>query len=258
MRLSSFFFAPLLLLVSIGAAAQSTPNPDFYYGSVIESFHKRDPQMVHFSLLYKGHASEDLDVILVRGGRNRDGWPSPKTVAYFEGGDLLGIFLVNRAQPSLAYELTIDDDINDGYEAVVKVERAEPGEVTILGGSASRKYAYSAASKQLLWKRDFASDGLKRLTTKDGSFVIWDTIRRLGRDRREPTVVAVTPSAEGFRPLADTASLPAGPQGGTDRRATRRRLCLLGSNRAGHGQHSGTARSMRRERRATVIPPTPV
>lgn len=212
MRLSSFLLGPLFVCGSIGAVAQSTPNPDFYYGSVIEAFHKHDPQMVHFSLLYKGQASEELDVILVRGGRFRESWKAVTTVPYFERGDHLGVFLVNRAQPSRAYEITIDHDINEGYEAEVKVERAEPGEVTILGGSASRKYAYSAASKQLLWKRDFASDGLKKLTAKDGSFVIWDSIRRLGRDRREPTIVAVAPSAEGFRPIADTASPPAGTQ----------------------------------------------
>lgn len=192
--------------------AQSNVNPDFYYGSVIESFRKHDPGMVHFSLLYKGQASEELDVILVRGGRNRDGWPSVTTVPYFEGGDLLGIFLVNRAQPSLAYELIIDDDINDGYEAEVKVERAVPGEVTISGGSANRKYAYSATSKRLLWKRDFVADGLRQLTPKGDSFVIWGSMRRLGRDRRERTVVAVTPSPEGFRPFADTASLATGVQ----------------------------------------------
>ncbi|MDA0207605.1 MAG: hypothetical protein O2795_19995 [Acidobacteria bacterium] len=200
----------LALLASSVAIAQNTPNPDFYYGSVIESFHKHDPQMVHFSLLYKGQASDELDVILVRGGRFRDGWRSPKTVAYFDGGDLLGVFLVNRTQPSLAYELTIDGGINQGYEAHVEVERATPGEVTIFGGSASRrKYAYDPGSKQLLWQRDFAADGLRQLTAKDGSFVIWGSIRQLGRGPGTPTVVAVAPAADGFRPLADTGSLPA-------------------------------------------------
>ena len=62
MRLSSYLLAPLSLFVAMGAAAQSTPNPDFYYGSVIEAFRKHDPQMVHFSLLYKGQAGEELRV----------------------------------------------------------------------------------------------------------------------------------------------------------------------------------------------------
>jgi hypothetical protein len=194
--------------------AQSTPNPDFYYGSVIESFRKHDPTMVHFSLLYKGQASEELDVILVRGGRLRDGWNAPRTVRYFERGDRLGVFLVNRAQPSLAYELTNDDDINDGYEAEVEVERAAPGELTIfLRGNygvatSRRKYAYSPTSKRLLWKRDFAAVGLQHLTAANGSFVTWGSIRQLGRDRQEPTAVAVAPSVEGYRPFADVASLP--------------------------------------------------
>jgi hypothetical protein len=33
----------LALLTSSVAIAQNAPNPDFYYGSVIEAFHKHDP-----------------------------------------------------------------------------------------------------------------------------------------------------------------------------------------------------------------------
>lgn len=251
MRLSSFLLTPLLLL-PIGASAQSTPNPDFYYGSVIESFHKHDPQMVHFSLLYKGQASEELDVILVRGGRYRD-WAALKSLAFFESGDLLGVFLVNRATPSLAYELTVDNDINEGYEADVEVERATPGEATIfLRGNygiatSRRKYAYDAASKELRWKRDFAAAGLRQLTTTEGSFAISGAIRQLRLDRHETTIVAVVPSTEGFHPYTDSASLQTGAQpestteelGGDsscaihtepvlDNTAARQVLCLVG------------------------------
>jgi hypothetical protein len=80
--------------------AQSNVNPDFYYGSVIESFRKRDPQMVHFSLLYKGQASEELDVILVRGGRIAKTRPY-STIRTFSAGDLVGLFLVSRSDPAL-------------------------------------------------------------------------------------------------------------------------------------------------------------
>ena len=192
----------LALFASAVAGAQTTPNPDFYYGSVIESFRKHDPQMVHFSLIYRGEAGEGLDVILVRGGNpNRPSWREPHSITEIFQGDLLGVFLVSRADPALAYELSIEDDI----WAQVVVERDEPGEITIrpfndygIAGM-RRKYFYQTSSKQLVAKRDFWPNGLERAHSSNGHVILWGGFPDL--TRRNPTgpTLAVAPEGDGFR-----------------------------------------------------------
>ena len=201
MRLASFLFGPLLLLLPIDAAAQSTPNPDFYYGSVIESFRKHDPQMVHFSLLYKGQASDELDVILVRGGRRTGGW----TLSFPElmAGDLLGLFLVSKADPALAYELAIEGELA-GY---IAIERDEPGEITIRPSNdygisgMRRKYFYGISRKQLIAKRDFWPYGLDQAAIKDGQPTLWGRFPFPILSSSTEVSLAVVPDGEGFRQI---------------------------------------------------------
>jgi hypothetical protein len=203
----------LLLAAPIGAPAQSTPNPDFYYGSVIESFRKHDPQMVHFSLIYRGEAGEGLDVILVRGGRPNDGW-TPAHPALFEG-DLLGVFLVSKADPAVAYELTIENDLA-GY---VAVERSEPGEITIRPfnhygiSRIRRKYFYRSSSKQLVAKRDFWPKGLEHAHSSNGRVILWGGFPDLRLSHPTGPTLALAPERDGFRqvdPPLDISSFHSG------------------------------------------------
>lgn len=197
--------------------AQTTPNPDFYYGSVIESFRKHDPQMVHFSLLYKGRASEELDVILVRGGR--PGWPTTPlgTVRTLSAGDLVGLFLVSRSDPSLAYEIVVDATFCARCADELIVDSASLGSVIIHGvgdygmSSPRRKYAYDARSKRLLYQTDLGG-GLPFLALENGQPVFWGQVWP-GRERRDPAgTVAFTPEASDFRQVDSAYRAPVYPQ----------------------------------------------
>ena len=215
MRLSSFLPAPLLFFLSLGAAAQSALNPDFNYGSVIESFRKHDPTMVHFSLLYRGQASEELDVILVRGGRT--GWPQPLgTVRTFAAGDLVGLFLVSRSNPSLAYELVVEAYCARCAEELI-VDHASNGSIVMHGvgdygmSTPRRKYVYDARSKRLLYRTDLGG-GLPYLTLENEQPVFWGQVWP-GRDRREPAgTVAFTPEASAFRQVRSDYPVPGFPR----------------------------------------------
>ncbi len=201
MRLPAPLFAPLFLAVSIVAVAQSTPNPDFYYGSVIESFRKHDPTMVHFSLLYKGQANEELDVILVRGGSSRHAWSYDASISELREGDLLGLFLVSRSEPALAYELTIESDLANA----IKVERDVPGEITIRTFSdygyavKRRKYFYQTSSKQLLARQDFWPMGLEQAHSSNGQVILWGGFPDPSGSEPTGPTLAVAPEGDGFR-----------------------------------------------------------
>lgn len=183
------------------AFAQSNVNPDFYYGSVIEAFRKHDPQMVHFSLLYKGQASEELDVILVRGGSPRLTWRDAPSISELREGDLLGVFLVSSSDPALAYQLTIESDLANA----VKVERDVPGEITIRTFSdyghagIRRKYFYQASNKQLIAKQDFWPMGLEHAHSSNGQVILWGGFSDLSGSEPTGPTLAVAPEGDGFR-----------------------------------------------------------
>lgn len=219
------------VLAGTDVRAQTTPNPGFDYGAVIEAFQQRNPQMVHFSLLYRGEASENLDIIVVRGGRPDNARRPRSRIDYFIEGDLLGLFLVERSNPARAYTITIDGEINDGYEATVTLERAVPGELTILLLSnygmptSRRKYSYDAPAKRLLWKRDFSAHGLDQLKHHDESFLISGTIYPLGRGRQVPTVLSVTPVGSSFLTMES-------PSGAAPSSASKQQLLTFGPDQA--------------------------
>lgn len=200
----TIFLLFLAAVSTVHAHAQATPNPDFYNGAVIGAFQERDPTMVHFSLLYRGEASDELDVILVRGGSATNGWRPRSKMEYVIAGDLLGLFLIDRSDPAIAYELAVESDINEGYEAMVTVERAVPGELTVLLLSnygmptARRKYSYSASNKQLVSKIDFWPRGLSNLAVRNDRTIIWGRFPHPTASSSTQTSVAVVPAGAGF------------------------------------------------------------
>jgi len=159
--------------------------------------------MVHFSLLYKGQASEELDVILVRGGQPAYEQRRPGAIKELFQGDLLGLFLVSRPDPAVAYELAIENDV----WGMMAVERAIAGEITLRPSNdygvsgMRRKYFYGVSSKQLIGKRDFWPFGLDQVTTRDDLTILWGRFPSPTLSSSTQTSLAVVPDGEGFRQI---------------------------------------------------------
>ena len=142
-------------------AAQVTPNPDFKETAVIGAFHREDPSIVHFTTLHRQQVSQEFDLAVIRGGFPRTGWRSSGDLPYFSDGDRLGLFLLSRERPDLAYLIAIDSEPGLGRfeilwaapRAVVLTRRGDYGfEMPRL------KYFFDVESKAFQGKREFSAD----------------------------------------------------------------------------------------------------
>ncbi len=107
-RLALRLLAPLAVLMATSATwPQTTSNPDFRDTAVIPAFHRKQPGVVHFTRILRTPASEGLDLLVVRGGALQEGWQTPSDLSWWNQGDLLGIFLADRRDSNLVYELAI-------------------------------------------------------------------------------------------------------------------------------------------------------
>ena len=84
------------VVLAIPLAAQLTPNPKFRETAVVGAFRELNPEVVGFTTIYRAKVSDDEDVAVIR------------------GGDLLGIFVLSRSAPDVAYTITIDVDAGSG------------------------------------------------------------------------------------------------------------------------------------------------
>ncbi len=129
------------VVLAIPLAAQLTPNPKFRETAVVGAFRELNPEVVGFTTIYRAKVSDDEDVAVIR------------------GGDLLGIFVLSRSAPDVAYTITIDVDAGSGrVEALLA---GADGVVIRRTGdygfeSPRLRYFFNARTKAYYGRREFA------------------------------------------------------------------------------------------------------
>ena len=103
------FLAPAAVCIVYApvAPAQSIPNPDFRETAVIPSFQKRKPSVVNFRTFYRKDLDARHRLLVVLGGAPSQGWNAQRTNFWVGKGDLLGLFLADRGDPNLVWELGV-------------------------------------------------------------------------------------------------------------------------------------------------------
>ncbi len=154
MRVLSLVALPVLL------SAQDFPNPEFRDTAVIPYFQSANPEIVYFQTFYSKELDEQHTLLLVRGGAPRPGRnPAFLPMRYFwwTEGDLLGLFLMETADPSQVWQLAMIPNAPEYHEARLEVDRVDKDSIVLqvfvgdYGGQAPRlKIFFDISSKQLL------------------------------------------------------------------------------------------------------------
>jgi hypothetical protein len=187
---------PILLLVLAPAAAQN-PSPDFRDTAVIPSFRKLDPQMAHFTTFVRAPVDDRHDLLLIRGVAQ-----SPLSSDFWwNRGDQLGLFLQERENPDLVYELAVL--LNDELGCLVKVLRVTGSELVLSRQTEKTnrlenlKFFYDVRSKRLLRQAKYRPFAVARIVPKNG------VPQFIAGDGKQLLVVRPTGEAGGFEGLPE-------------------------------------------------------
>ena len=210
------------------ARAQNIANREFRDTAVIPSFHERNPDIVYFQTFLRQPLDSRHTVLLVRGGFPGPGWSDeqlPMEDLFVDPRDLLGLFLMETANPDLVWELIL----LDGQETAGRVEIERVGGSSIVLarddgdygiGQESLKIFIDVSSRRVLKKVRFWPAAIRHIVvTADTLQLIADakdeTLALQWQDSR-PVVLTGPEEARAFGRLSDRAPetvLPIGDDG---------------------------------------------
>jgi hypothetical protein len=196
------------LCLSLAAAqAQELPNPEFRDTAIIPSFQKVSPRMAHFTTLLRRPVSEELDLLVIRGGGPKPGWQvAMGAISWMGPDDLLGLFLQDRARPGLVYELAIMPGTET--EGELRVERATPSELVLVQypekglRPPNLKFFFDVPSKSLRQSIRYYPFTIQRVLEQDGEIYF------VAGNRRNWLVIHEAGGPQRFEVLPDRTAAP--------------------------------------------------
>ncbi len=123
-----------LVALPVLLSAQDFPNPEFRDAAIIPYFQSANPEIVYFQTFYSEELDEQHTLLLVRGGAPRPGWnPAglPMRSFWWTEGDLLGLFLMETADPSQVWQLAMIPNAPEYHEGRLEVDRVDQGSIVL-------------------------------------------------------------------------------------------------------------------------------